>query len=79
MAQAARGLDPLTGGGAASQTEALVGLPLREVLCPDVRVDATKNPHGVAHGGRWAGGRDNGRQLRWLGIGLHMARVVGDG
>lgn len=60
VAQAASGLDLQAGGGAAGQAEALVGLPTGEVLCADVRVDAAKDPHGVAHGGRWAGGRDNG-------------------
>ena len=76
VAQAASGLDLQTGGGAAGQAEALVGLPTGEVLCADVRVDAAKDPHGTTHGGRWAGGRHNGRQLRRFGIGLHAASVI---
>ena len=30
------------------------------LLRADIPIDTTKEPDGVAHGGRWAGGRDNG-------------------
>lgn len=33
----------------------------------------------MMHSGRWAGGRDNGRQLRRFGIGLHVASVMAGG
>ena len=77
VAQTACRLDLQTGSGAASQTETLVSLPSRYVQCTNVRVDTTKDPHGTMHGGRWAGGRHNGRQLRRFGIGLHVASVMG--
>ena len=77
VAQAACGLDLKAGGRAASQTEALAGLLTGQVLRADIPIDTTKEPDGVAHGGRWAGGRDNGWKLRRFGIGLHAASVTG--
>ncbi len=78
VAQAARGLDLKAGGRATSQTETRAGLPTGRVLSADIPIDTTKEPDGVAHGGRWAGGRHNGRQLRRFGIGLHVASVMGE-
>ena len=78
VAQAARGRDLKAGGRATSQTETRAGLPTGQVLSADIPIDTTKEPDGVAHGGRRAGGRDNGRQLRRFGIGLHVASVMGE-
>ena len=55
VAQAACGLDLKAGGRAASQAEALAGLPTGQVLRAHIAIDTTTEPDGVAYGGRWAG------------------------
>ena len=78
VAQAACGRDLKAGGRATSQTETRAGLLTGQVLSADIPIDTTKEPDGVAHGGRRADERDDGRQLRRFGIELHVASVMGE-